>query len=123
MEAWMKTMLVVDDSPANLTIVRELLKDIYKVNVVTSGDQALKFLEKKKPDLVLLDVCMPGMDGIETLKHMNEMPDNTWKVIFLTALTDPALGDQTRELNASGLITKPFVPADLINAIKDVIGE
>ena len=119
----MKTILVVDDSPANLTIVRELLKDIYKVNVVTSGDQALKYLEKKKPDLVLLDVCMPGMDGIETLKHMNEMPDNTWKVIFLTALTDPTLGDQARELNASGFITKPFIPADLINAIKDVIGE
>ena len=47
--AAMKTILAVDDSPANLTSVRELLKDMYKVNVVTSGEQALKFLEKKKP--------------------------------------------------------------------------
>ena len=67
----MKTILAVDDSPANLTIVREVLKDRYKVNVVTSGEQALKFLEKKEPDLILLDVCMPGMDGIETMKRIN----------------------------------------------------
>ncbi|MCR5330663.1 MAG: response regulator [Lachnospiraceae bacterium] len=119
----MKSILAVDDSPANLTIVRELLKDMYKVNVVTSGDQALKYLEKKKPDLVLLDVCMPEMDGIETLKKMNELPDGGWKVIFLTALNDASLGEQARSLNAAGFINKPFIPGDLINAIKDVLGE
>ena len=119
----MKTVLAVDDSPANLTIVRELLKDMYKVNVVTSGEQALKYLEKKQPDLILLDVCMPGMDGIETLKKINEIPDANWKVIFLTALSDASLGEQARALNAAGYITKPFIPADLVNAIRDAIGE
>ena len=119
----MKTILAVDDSPANLTIVRELLKDMYKVNVVTSGEQALKFLEKKKPDLVLLDVCMPGMDGIETMKRMNEMPDISWKVIFLTALTDSTVSDHARKLNVDGFITKPFSPDELMASIVRLIGE
>ncbi len=119
----MKNILAVDDSPANLTLVREALKDHYKVNVVTSGEQALRFLEKKKPDLVLLDVCMPGMDGIETMRKMNELPDNTWKVIFLTALTDAYLGEQAKSLNAAGYLTKPFSPDDLVNSIKEAIGE
>ena len=119
----MKTILAVDDSPANLTIVRELLKDIYKVNVVTSGEQALRFLEKKKPDLVLLDVCMPQMDGIETLKRMQEMPEPTWKVVFLTALTDSSVSEQARRLNVDGFITKPFSPDELITPIVRLIGE
>ena len=119
----MKTILAVDDSPANLTIVREVLKDKYKVNVVTSGEQALKFLEKKEPDLILLDVCMPGMDGIETMKRINQMPGPGHKVIFLTALTDSTLGEQARELNCLGFVSKPFAPAELISAIQDAIGE
>ncbi|MBR4725867.1 MAG: response regulator [Lachnospiraceae bacterium] len=119
----MKTILAVDDSPANLTIVREVLKEKYKVNVVTSGEQALKFLEKKDPDLILLDVCMPVMDGIETMKHINEMPGPARKVIFLTALTDAALAEQAKELNCVGFVSKPFAPAELISAIVSVIGE
>ena len=120
---YMKTILAVDDSPANLTLVREALKDRYKVNVVTSGEQALKYCEKKQPDLVLLDVCMPEMDGIETLRRMNELPNMTWKVIFLTALTDAYLGEQAKSLNASGYITKPFAPDELLTTIRGVLGE
>ena len=119
----MKTVLAVDDSPANLTLVREALKERYKVSVVTSGEQALKYLEKKKPDLVLLDVCMPDMDGIETLKKMNELPDPSWKVVFLTALTDAFLGEQAKALNSAGYLTKPFAPDELVAAIRNVIGE
>ena len=119
----MKTVLAVDDSPANLTLVREALKERYKVSVVTSGEQALKYLDKKKPDLVLLDVCMPDMDGIETMEKMNQMPNPTWKVIFLTALTDAYLGEQAKRLNSAGYLTKPFAPEELVNAIRGVIGE
>jgi len=119
----MKTILAVDDSPANLTLVREALKDHYKVNVVTSGEQALRYVEKKQPDLVLLDVCMPGMDGIETMHKLNEFENRTWKVIFLTALTDANLGEQAKALNAAGYITKPFSPDELIASIKETIGE
>lgn len=119
----MKTILAVDDSPANLTLVREALKGDYKVSVVTSGAQALKYLEKKKPDLVLLDVCMPDMDGIETMKRMNAMPDPSWKVIFLTALTDAYLGEQAKLLNCAGYLIKPITPDALISAIKEVLGE
>lgn len=119
----MKQILAVDDNPANLTLVRETLKDSYKVTVVTSGEQALRFLEKKQPDLILLDVCMPGMDGMETLKEINKLPDPIWKVLFLTALADGDMDAEGRELGAIGTIPKPFKPSEMLAQIREAIGE
>lgn len=119
----MKQILAVDDNPANLTLVRETLKDLYKVTVVTSGEQALRFLEKKPTDLILLDVCMPEMDGIETLERINKLPNPTWKVFFLTALADGDMEAEERELGALGTIAKPFKPSEMISIIKEAIGE
>lgn len=119
----MKQILAVDDNPANLTLVRETLKDLYKVTVVTSGEQALRFLEKKQPDLILLDVCMPGMDGMETLREINKLPNPTWKVLFLTALADGDMDEEEASLGAAGTIPKPFKPSEMIAQIKAVIGE
>lgn len=119
----MKHILAVDDNPANLTLVRETLKDRYKVSVVTSGEQALRFLEKKQPDLILLDVCMPGMDGIETLKHINQIPDPIWKVIFLTAIADNDTVDESKKLGAIDVIAKPFKPHEMMATIKAALGE
>ena len=119
----MKQILAVDDNPANLTLVRETLKDRYKVTVVTSGEQALRFLEQKQPDLILLDYCMPGMDGIETLEKINELPNQTWKVLFLTALAEQDLVDECAELGAIGCIPKPFTPAVIQEACFNAIGE
>lgn len=119
----MKQILAVDDNPANLVLVRETLKDLYKVTVVTSGEQALRFLEKKQPDLILLDVCMPEMDGIQTLKEINKLPNPTWKVFFLTALADGDMETDGHELGAVGTIPKPFKPAEMIAQIREVLGE
>ena len=119
----MKQILAVDDNPANLTLVRETLRDLYKVTPVTSGEQALKFLEKKQPDLILLDVCMPGMDGIETLTRINELPERPWKVLFLTALADGDMQSETEALGAEGCLAKPFKPAEMLAAVRKVIGE
>lgn len=119
----MKNILAVDDNPANLTLVRETLKDKYKVSVVTSGDQALRFLEKKQPDLILLDICMPGMDGIETLKEINKIGERPWKVIILTALADMDMAEETKGLGAVDMIPKPFVPAQMIETVIKAIGE
>lgn len=119
----MKQILAVDDNPANLTLVRETLKDFYKVTVVTSGEQALRFLEKKQPDLILLDVCMPGMDGIETLREINKLPERPWKVFFLTALADGDMAKDEEELGALGTIPKPFKPAEMLEKIREAVGE
>lgn len=118
----MKSILAVDDNPANLTLVRETLKDTYKVSVVTSGEQALMFVQKKKPDLILLDICMPGMDGIATLKELNKLSDNTWKVVILTAVADQEIVKESRELGAVGFIPKPFIPDEMMNIIDNIFG-
>lgn len=124
MEDMMKNILAVDDNPANLTLVRETLKELYKVTVVTSGEQALRFLEKKTPDLILLDVCMPGMDGIEVLEQMRKLPNSdSWHVIMLTALADNDLIEESKNCGADGCIAKPFVPEEMLATIKSVIGE
>lgn len=117
----MKHILAVDDNPANLALVRETLKDSYKVTVVTSGEQALSFLEKKECDLILLDVCMPGMDGMETLSRINKMDINKPKVIFLTALADKDLVEDGKALGVATCIAKPFVPGDMIATVGDVL--
>lgn len=119
----MKHVLAVDDNPTNLTLVRETLKDDFKVSVVTSGELCLKFLEKKDPDIVLLDYCMPGMDGPETLGHIMESYGSKLPVIIMTALADQDMLDECRQIGAVGCIPKPFSKELIVSAITDVIGK
>ncbi len=108
-----KTVLVVDDAPANIQIVNSILKDIYKVRIATNGAKALELAKvAPMPDLVLLDVMMPEMDGYEVctrLKADRETAD--MPVIFLTGQTE--IEDETRgfSVGAVDYIHKPFSPA------------
>ncbi len=84
-----KHILIVDDVTTNLKCVGEILRNDYALSMAKSGEQALQMIGKVKPDLVLLDVKMPGMDGYETFKAMKENPDTAdVPVIFLTADTE-----------------------------------
>ena len=106
-----KTILVVDDSKTNLTLAKQALDEYYQVNLVTSGQMALRFLEKRIPDLILLDINMPEMDGLETLRQIRA--NHEYKdvpVIFLTAKTDPETEVECLKLGAADFIGKPFVP-------------
>ena len=118
----MKSILAVDDNPANLTLVRETLRAYYKVNVVTSGEQAIRFVGIKTPDLILLDICMPGMDGITTMKELGKIGDK-WKIIILTAVADAEIEKECRQLGAVDFIAKPFVPEDMIRTIGTIFEE
>lgn len=106
-----KTILVVDDSKANLTLAKQALDEYYQVSLVTSGQMALRFLEKRMPDLILLDINMPEMDGLETLRQIRANHDyKDVPVIFLTAKTDPETEVECLKLGAADFIGKPFVP-------------
>lgn len=106
-----KTILVVDDSKANLTLAKQALDEYYQVSLVTSGQMALRFLEKRMPDLILLDINMPEMDGLETLRQIRANHDyKDIPVIFLTAKTDPETEVECLKLGAADFIGKPFVP-------------
>ena len=108
-----KTILLVDDTPANIQIAREILKDTYKTRVATSGMKALELAKvAPTPDLILLDVMMPEMDGYEVCTRLKADPATCEiPVIFLTAMTEA--DDETRgfSVGAVDYIHKPFSPA------------
>ncbi|WP_163134477.1 hybrid sensor histidine kinase/response regulator [Agarivorans sp. Alg241-V36] len=106
------TILVVDDTPENLTLLGGLLRDDYRVLLTKTGKKALEICcSETPPDLVLLDVMMPEMDGYEVLEKLRQHPNSQHiPVIFVTALTE--IGDQTKGLEGGAIdyITKPIQP-------------
>ncbi len=118
----MKHILVVDDNKTNLTLVKSELSDQYQVTPVISGFQALKFLEKKLPDLILLDLNMPEMDGRETMHKIREKRE--WKkipIIFLTADNTPETEEQCLAAGADDFISKPFVPQVMQRRVERIL--
>jgi len=113
------TILAVDDTPSNIDAVKCILKAEYNVQATTSGKMALKILEKQKPDLILLDIMMPEMDGYEVLKQIrSDQSNQAIPVIFLTAKTDISDELEGFKLGAIDYITKPFCPVRLKARIK-----
>ena len=106
------TVLIVDDTPQNLTVLGELLQPQYRVRVANSGERALRAAVAQPPDLVLLDVMMPGMDGYEVLHHLREHPlTRDVPVIFVTAMDSAESEEHGLALGAVDYITKPINPA------------
>jgi two-component system alkaline phosphatase synthesis response regulator PhoP len=120
-----KTIMVVDDNPDIITIVRTILEGKgYNVNSAYSGAELLSSLEKDKPDLVVLDIMMPQMDGLEVLTRLKAAPETaSIPVILLTAKVqyEDVLGGY--KLGADYYITKPFTSTQLINGINLLLGE
>ncbi len=108
-------ILIVDDAPENINIIGSVFKDIYKVKAATSGERALKIASSdEQPDLILLDIMMPDMDGYETIKRLKSN-DKTRDilVIFLTSNTEVEDEKTGFDLGAVDYITKPINPAVL----------
>ena len=108
-----KLVLVVDDATANLQVVHSMLKDDFKIRVATSGAKALALVkDKQQPDLILLDVAMPGMDGYELCAILKATPEaRDIPVIFLTGKTKCDEETKGFEVGAVDYIHKPFSPA------------
>jgi PAS domain S-box-containing protein len=105
------TVLVVDDESINMDMVLDTLGQDYRVRVAVDGASALASVQKQIPDLVLLDVMMPGMDGFEVCRRMKEEPAlRDVPVIFLTALSDPEDEARGLALGAVDYIAKPISP-------------
>jgi putative two-component system response regulator len=115
-----KTILVVDDTPDNITLLCGLLGDQYKNKVATNGPKALQIaFAEPHPDLILLDIMMPGMDGYEVCRQLQANPSTaTIPIIFLTAKSQDE--DETKgfELGAVDYITKPITPAILMARVQ-----
>ena len=114
------TILVVDDTPDNLSLMSALLKDTYKVKVANSGEKALRYVQgDSKPDLILLDIMMPGLSGYDViveLKGNRETRDIP--VIFLTAMSAAEEEKKGLEMGACDYITKPISPPIVLARVK-----
>ncbi len=116
-------ILVVDDQAANIRVVSALLsRHGYEVLTAATGDEALAIVEAQAPDLLLLDMMMPGMDGFELLEQFkqNDLPEVP--VIFLTAAHDRDLLLRAFDAGAVDYVTKPFMPEELIARVSAHIG-
>jgi signal transduction histidine kinase len=113
-------ILIVDDTPTNLDVISEALSDAgYNVAIATSGERALKQLERRLPDLILLDVMMPGIDGFETCQRLKANPKTCdIPVIFMTALSDAESKIKGFEVGAVDYITKPFQEPEVLARVK-----
>ena len=113
------TILVVDDTPENIDVLRGVLAPHYRVKVAINGEQALKVAGNgMPPDLILLDIMMPGMDGFEVCRRLKAEPRTEGvPVIFVTALNEPC--DEVRGFEVGGVdyITKPITPAVVLSRV------
>jgi CheY-like chemotaxis protein len=118
-----KSILVVDDTPDNILRIAGLLSDMYKVKAATSGEKALKIAQKiPSPDLILLDVMMPEMDGFEVCQHLKSNPTTEQiPVVFVSGLTNEAEREKGLSLGAVDFISKPVVPSTLQETIKSIL--
>ncbi len=119
----MKNILVVDDNELNITILLNTLGKIYDVSVALSGKEAFESIEYELPDLIVLDIVMDDMSGIEVCKKIkSEKRTEHIPVIFLTAAHD-ILKESAYEAGADDFMGKPFEGAMLRAAIKKLIKE
>ena len=121
-----KKILHVEDDPSLQRLVRIALEQIggYAVQTAADGEQGLALAAETTPDLVLLDLNLPGINGVETLRGMRaiaalrEVP-----VVFLTAHTDSELLSELSALRVSEVVIKPFRPRSLVETIDRVMGD
>jgi putative two-component system response regulator len=119
MEEERKTIVLVDDNKTNLSAGKNMLKDKYKVFPAPSAAIMFDLLEHIVPDLILLDVEMPEMNGYEAIKRLKSNPQQAGiPVVFLTAMTDKDSEQQGLSLGAVDYVTKPFSAPVLLERIE-----
>ena len=118
-----RTVLIVDDTPENIDVLDGILKDEYKIKAAIDGEKALKIASgKKPPDLILLDIMMPGMNGYQVCRHLKRNKTTQGiPVIFVTAKKEVA--DETKgfDFGAVDYVTKPIKPAVVLARVRTQI--
>lgn len=112
-------VLVVDDDAVLRKVVRAVLEaDGFRVMEAPDGEQALKLAEEYRPGVVVLDVMMPGLDGVEVCRRLDH---TTTRVLMLTALGDAGTETAALAAGARGYLTKPFSSMDLLDRVEALL--
>ena len=123
MHTELQRILYVEDDPDIQAIAVMVLETIhgYTLEVCSSGNEALQKAEAFNPDLILLDVMMPNMDGPETLERLREFPTLAMTpVVFMTAKVQPQEVQAYLDIGAVGVIAKPFDPMTLVDQLREI---
>ncbi len=115
-----KVILVVDDAPAIIDLLAGLLKDKYKVKAAPNGKIALRIAQSAKPpELILLDIVMPGMNGLEVCKELKKNAETTnIPIVFLSGEADEEACERGMEIGGAAYLKKPVEPASLFSVIE-----
>ena len=115
-------VLIVDDAKTNVDILVEALRDEYKLSVALDGAAALRSVEKSPPDLVLLDIMMPGLDGYEVCRRLRaHEPTREVPVMFLSSLEDVSNKAQGFEVGGNDYLTKPFEVLEIKARVRSLL--
>lgn len=118
-----KVILIVDDEPANIDILKGLIPSEYKCKAAIKGQVALKQINKQKPDLLILDLIMPGMDGIETLSQVRKTYTQTeLPVLIISGTKDPEQLATLERLGITAFITKPVNTEQFLCLLTQTLG-
>ncbi|MDV7340668.1 response regulator [Terasakiella sp. A23] len=114
-----KKILIVDDTPENIDVLKEVLITDYSVKAALNGQVALKIANKDNPDLILLDVMMPGMDGFEVCEKLKSDPQTAHiPIIFVTAKTEEVDENKGFDVGAVDYIRKPITPSVVLRRVE-----
>ncbi|MCW8356652.1 response regulator, partial [Marinomonas pontica] len=113
-----KRVLIVDDVPRNIDLLKDILSERYQVQIAKSGKVALDIIERTMPDIILLDIMMPDMNGFEVCEKVKANPKTAdIPVIFLTAVTDAQHEQKGFDLGCVDFITKPITPLTTLSRV------
>ena len=119
-----KKILIVDDSKTALTLERTLLESTYEVIEAQDGEQALAKAKSERPDLILLDIVMPKLDGFETCKRLRDLAETkTTPIIMVTTRGEAENIEAGYEHGCTDYVTKPINGAELLAKVRDCVGE
>lgn len=117
----MKDILIVDDAENNLILLSDLLSEFaYHIRVANNGFEALELISEKKPDLLLLDIMMPEMDGFELFEKAKEQNPDI-KTIFITAKTDTRDREKALQLGAVDFLVKPVNIMEVMEKVRNIL--
>ena len=118
-----KTLLIVDDAPDNIQLLSGLLKAQYKVKAATGGEKALSIAQKAPhPDLILLDVVMPGMDGYQVCEKLKaDTLTANIPVVFVTGHSSEKERRRGMEMGGAGYLSKPVDPRELFDVLERIL--
>ena len=118
----MESIAIVDDDINLCTVLSEELNDVgFETSYLSNGENVVEYVKDKNPDLVLLDLKIPGTDGLDVLKEISYHPRIKTKVIVITACADERSAIQSAKLGAQDFICKPYDFSELLSSIRRVL--